>query len=113
MTEKSLLGAADPLIGLLRLLGQGGLVTAAEAARRLGASEALVMAMVDGLQRRGYVAPLAGCGAAACGGCGLAAACRDRQHPLAACPGAGAGPALALALTEKGWRAAARLPAGE
>ncbi len=40
------LPAPDPLIALLRLLGQGGLVTAGEAARRLGASEALVMAMV-------------------------------------------------------------------
>jgi len=78
---------------LLRLLGEGGIRSTAELARRLDISEGLVGLMVADLTRRGYLAPLdAGC-SSGCDGCGLAAGC-------------GVTPKLpVLALTEKGRRA--------
>jgi hypothetical protein len=87
-----------PLIGLLRLLNDGGLHSLAELARRLGLSEPLVAAMVDDLDRRGYLTAVGDACGTACAGCGLQEAC--------ATPGAPA-PRL-LALTPRGQRAAAR-----
>ena len=78
---------------LLRLLGDGGIHSTAELARRLDVSEGLVSAMAADLARRGYLEPLeAGCGTG-CDGCGLAAACS---------PSRGNAPAPMLMLTAKG-----------
>lgn len=80
------------LTGMLRLLNEGGIHSTAELARRLGVSEALVVAMADDLTRRGYLtSPEMGC-TTTCDGCGLARAC--------AIAGAGL-----LTLTAKGRRA--------
>ncbi len=80
---------------LLRLLGEGGISSTAELARRLDISEGLVGLMVEDLTRRGYLAPLdAGC-SSGCDACGLAAACGVTGKPPV------------LALTEKGRRASA------
>ena len=50
---------------LLRLLGDGGIHSTAELARRLGVNEPLVTAMTGDLTRRGYLAPVdTGCGTA-------------------------------------------------
>jgi hypothetical protein len=88
---------------LLRLLGDGGIHSTAELARRLGVSEALVSAMTSDLTRRGYLAALdTGC-ATACDGCGLSAAC--------AAPGEPSAHASLLALTPKGQRAVGALGA--
>jgi hypothetical protein len=78
---------------LLRLLGDGGIHSTAELARRLGVNEALVTAMTGDLTRRGYLAPVdTGCGTS-CDGCGLAKACA---------PAPGYAPAPMLMLTAKG-----------
>lgn len=67
---------------LLRLLGDGGIHSTAEIARRLGVSEALVTTMTGDLTRRGYLAALdMGC-ATACDGCGMATACAEPRAPL-------------------------------
>ena len=88
---------------LLRLLGDGGIHSTAELARRLGVNEALLAAMTSDLTRRGYLAALdMGC-ATACNGCGVAATC--------AAPGESAPHASLLALTPKGQRAAGALGA--
>ena len=82
---------------MLRLLGEGGVHSTAEIARRLGVGQELVVAMADDLARRGYLALLdTGC-ATGCDGCGLAHAC--------AAPGAPAAVMPTLALTAKGRRA--------
>ena len=78
---------------LLRLLGDGGIHSTAELARRLGVSEALVTTMAGDLTRHGYLAALNTSCASACNGCGLTAACSDDRAPL-------------LALTAKGQAAA-------
>jgi hypothetical protein len=78
---------------LLRLLGDGGIHSTAELARRLGVSEALLAAMTGDLTRRGYLAPVDnGCGTG-CDGCGLGMACA---------PASGNAPAPMLMLTAKG-----------
>ncbi len=83
---------------MLRLLGEGGLHSTAEIARRLGVGQEMVAAMADDLARRGYLVPLdAGC-ATGCDGCGLAHACAAPGSPAAVMP--------MLALTAKGRRAA-------
>ncbi len=84
---------------MLRLLGEGGIHTTAELARRLGVTDELVRLMAEDLARRGYLAVLeAACGAG-CAGCTLADACsQDRPDTPA--------PAL-IALTAKGRRAGA------
>lgn len=78
---------------LLHLLGEGGIRSTAELARRLDMSEGLVGLMVEDLTRRGYLAPLdAGC-SSGCDTCGLSSACGvTAKTPV-------------LALTEKGRRA--------
>ncbi len=83
------------LTKLLELLSTGGLQTMDEVARRLGISETLVVEMVEGLARRGYLAPLSSCGPA-CDGCGLASVCELHGRPRP----------RTLILTEKGRRAA-------
>ncbi len=78
---------------LLRLLGDGGIHSTAELARRLDVSEGLVSAMAADLARRGYLEPIeTGCGTG-CDGCGLAKACA---------PASGNAPAPMLMLTAKG-----------
>jgi hypothetical protein len=78
---------------LLRLLGDGGIHSTAELARRLGVSETLVTTMTGDLTRRGYLTPVdTGCGIG-CDGCGLAKACA---------PTPGITPAPMLMLTAKG-----------
>jgi hypothetical protein len=78
---------------LLRLLGDGGIHSTAELARRLGVSETMVTALTCDLTRRGYLAALdMGC-ATACDGCGLGATCSEPRAPL-------------LTLTAKGQAAA-------
>ena len=80
---------------LLRLLGDGGIHSTAELARRLGVNETMVTALTGDLTRRGYLAALdMGC-ATACDGCGMGAACSEPRAPL-------------LTLTAKG-QAAARV----
>lgn len=80
---------------LLHLLGEGGIRSTAELARRLNLSEGVVGLMIEDLTRRGYLTPLdAGC-SSGCAGCGQAASCS-----------LGAKPPI-LALTEKGRRASA------
>jgi hypothetical protein len=87
---------------LLRLLGDGGIHSTAELARRLGVNEALLATMTGDLTRRGYLAALdMGCGTA-CDGCGIAAACA---------PGKPDAHASMLTLTAKGQRAAGALHA--
>jgi hypothetical protein len=66
---------------LLRLLGDGGIHSTAELARRLGVSEALVMAMTGDLTRRGYLTALDTSCATACDGCGLPASCAAPGEP--------------------------------
>ena len=63
---------------LLRLLGDGGIHSTAELARRLGVNEALLATMTGDLTRRGYLAALDMSCATACDGCGIAAACAAR-----------------------------------
>jgi len=78
---------------LLQLLGDGGVHSTAELARRLGVSEALLAAMTGDLTRRGYLAPVDnGCGTG-CDGCGMGKACA---------PASGNAPAPMLMLTAKG-----------
>ena len=87
-----------PLIGMLRLLDDGGIHPMAELARRLGVGEGLVAAMADDLGRRGYLAEVAQSCGTACAGCSLRSACALPGPPAAA-------PRL-LALTARGRRAA-------
>jgi hypothetical protein len=88
---------------LLRLLGDGGIHSTAELARRLGVSETLLKTMTGDLTRRGYLAALdMGC-ATACEGCGLSASC--------AAPGEPPAHAALLTLTPKGQRVAGALTA--
>lgn len=78
---------------LLYLLGDSGIHSTAELARRLDVSEGLVSAMAADLARRGYLEPIeTGCGTG-CDGCGLAQACA---------PASGKAPASMLMLTAKG-----------
>ena len=85
---------------LLRLLGDGGIHSTAELARRLGVNEALVTAMTGDLTRSGYLAAINTSCATACDGCGVAAAC--------AAPGEPTSHASLLALTPKGQRGSRR-----
>ena len=78
---------------LLRLLGDGGIHSTAELARRLGVNETMVSALTGNLTRSGYLAPVDnGCGTG-CDGCGLGMACA---------PASGNAPAPMLMLTAKG-----------
>jgi hypothetical protein len=88
---------------LLRLLGDGGIHSTAELARRLGVNEALLTTMTGDLTRRGYLTALDTSCATACDGCGVAAAC--------AAPGEPSAHASLLALTPKGQRAGRALSA--
>jgi Mn-dependent DtxR family transcriptional regulator len=83
---------------LLSVLGDGGLHTTDEAARRLKVGEPLVAAMVDNLERAGYLVGIPGGCSMTCGGCGAAEAC--------GVAGNGSAPARLLALTAKGRLAA-------
>lgn len=85
---------------LLQLLGEGGIRSTAELARRLNVSEGLIGLMTDDLMRRGYLAPLAADCDTGCASCGLAAACGTltKSPPI-------------LTLTEKGRRASSHLGA--
>ena len=87
-----------PMTGMLRLLNDGGLHSLAELARRLKLSEPLVAAMVDDLDRRGYLAAVGDACGTACTGCGIQAACAANGAPAS----------RLLAPTPKGQRAAAR-----
>jgi hypothetical protein len=79
---------------VLRLLGDGGIHSTAELARRLGVSEELVAAMAGDLARHGYLAALdTGC-STACDGCGVAAACSVSRSDAPTLP--------LMALTAKG-----------
>jgi hypothetical protein len=81
---------------LLRMLGEGGIHSVAELARRLGTGDEMIVAIAEDLQRRGFLTPLHdGCGAA-CGGCAMAEGC--------AAPGRASSGLGMLALTEKGRR---------
>ena len=60
---------------LLRLLGDGGIHSTAELARRLGVNETLLAAMTGDLTRSGYLAAIDTSCATACDGCGIAATC--------------------------------------
>jgi hypothetical protein len=93
MSERSVLQQ------LLRLLSGGGLHTIDEAARRLKLSEPMVAAMVDNLERAGYLVGMQGGCSLSCSGCGAAEACGG------AAPGSA--PSRLLALTAKGRLAAA------
>ena len=88
---------------LLRLLGDGGIHSTAELARRLAVTETLLAAMTGDLTRRGYLAALDTSCATACDGCGLSAAC--------AAPGEPSAHASLLTLTPKGQRATSALSA--
>ena len=78
---------------LLRILGDGGIHSTAELARRLGVNEALLATMTGDLTRRGYLTPVdTGCGTG-CDGCGLAKACAPAPDNT---------PAPLLMLTAKG-----------
>ena len=87
---------------LLRLLGDGGIHSTAELARRLGINEALLATMTGDLTRRGYLAALDTSCATACDGCGIAATCA---------PGEPSAHASMLTLTAKGQRVAGALHA--
>jgi hypothetical protein len=84
---------------LLRLMSGGGLHTIDEAARRLKVSEPLVAAIVDNLERAGYLVGMQGACGSVCSSCGAAAAC-GVSAPSSA-------PARLLTLTAKGRVAAA------
>ena len=77
LSEEQSVSEGTLLQQLLRLLSGGGLHTIDEAARRLGVSETLVAAMVDNLERAGYLVGLQGSCGTGCGGCGAAAGLRD------------------------------------
>ncbi len=83
---------------LLHLMSGGGLHTVGEAARRLNVSESLVNAMVDNLERAGYLVGMQGSCGLACSGCAAADACDVTQSDSPA--------ARLLALTAKGRLAA-------
>jgi hypothetical protein len=59
---------------LLVIMRQGGVQTTESLARQLGATPGLVEAMLDDLERRGYVAQSGDCGDG-CAGCDLARGC--------------------------------------
>jgi predicted transcriptional regulator len=65
------------LISLLRAIAEArGSTNQAELARKLGLSEALVVAMIADLVRMGYLAEVrAGCEAGACSGCSARKSC--------------------------------------
>lgn len=89
--------SSTPMNGMLRMLGDGGIHSTAELARRLGVSEGLVVAMMDDLGRRGYLAAVNTSCETACAGCGTQATCALPDAPSNA-------PRL-FALTAKGRRA--------
>ncbi len=67
--EQGIVGA------LLERLKVGGFRTPADLARQLGISEALVGAIIAGLERRGYLRAVAASCSAGCSGCPLRASC--------------------------------------
>jgi hypothetical protein len=87
-----------PLAEMLRLLADGGIHSTAELARRLEVGEGLLVAMVDDLSRRGYLAVVNQSCGTACDGCGIQSAC--------AAPGATSAAPRLLALTDRGRRVA-------
>lgn len=82
---------------MLRVLGDGGIHSIAELARRMGVSQELARLMAEDLTRRGYLAALADGCAPACDDCALSNACGTAGSP-------GSKPLL-LALTAKGRQA--------
>jgi hypothetical protein len=83
---------------MLSLLSAGGVISPADLARRLGASEELVRLIAADLVRLGYLARAeAGCGGG-CAGCGAASSCG----------GLGSAPGALLILTPKGRQAGSR-----
>jgi DNA-binding IclR family transcriptional regulator len=86
---------------LLRLLADGAIHSRAELARRLGIGEALMSAMLDDLQRRGYLAAFDPSCGERCAGCGIRSTCEP--------DGSSAPAPRLLALTERGARATAGL----
>jgi len=92
-------GERGPLLTrMFQLLGEGGIHSTAELARRLGVSEALMAVMAEDLARRGYLELLPGGCAPACDGCPLSSSC--------AMPGEPGSAARTFALTAKGRRVA-------
>jgi DNA-binding IclR family transcriptional regulator len=82
---------------MLQLLDEGGIHSAAELARRLGTTEALVAAMAESLTRHGYLTPIeSGC-ESSCSGCWAAERCSGSQAT-----------APILAVTPKGRQASRR-----
>lgn len=91
-------------VRMLRILGEGGIRSIAELARRLEVSEALVGMIAEDLARRGYLAVLGdGCGA--CSGCGSAAG-SSRSRGSCGVPGTSTSTPPVLSLTAKGREAA-------
>lgn len=84
---------------MLGLLGEGGIRTTTELARKLHISEDLARLLVEDLTRRGYLAALEADCATGCAGCTLADACTKPS---------GATTLPVLALTAKGHQALAR-----
>jgi hypothetical protein len=81
-----------PLAEILRLLADGGIHSTTELARRLEVGEGLLVAMVDDLSRRGYLAVVDQSCGTACDGCGIQSACATSAAPRL------------LALTDRGRR---------
>ena len=66
---------------MLRLLGEGGILSTAEIARRLEVDPALVSAMAEDLAARGYLTSLALDCTTACEGCASSSACHVSDRP--------------------------------
>jgi hypothetical protein len=100
---------------VLHLLGEGGIHSTAELARRLGVSEGLVTAMAADLMRHGYLAPIAlDCGTT-CSGCwaprsrGVETSAVARGLGTAESCGRSETAIPTLTLTPKGRQASARM----
>jgi DNA-binding IclR family transcriptional regulator len=91
------MASSTPMNGILRMLGEGGIHSTAELARRLGVSEGLVAAMTDDLGQRGYLAAVNASCETACMGCGVRTTCALPEAPRATL--------RLFALTAKGRRA--------
>jgi DNA-binding IscR family transcriptional regulator len=63
---------------LLAEIRSGGTIETGELASRLGTTPELLHAMLEHLQRSGFIQPYQACGDA-CGGCGLSKTCSHLQ----------------------------------
>ena len=90
--------SSTPMNGILRALGDGGIHSTAELARRLGVSEGLISAMMDDLGRRGYLVAVTSECETGCSGCSIQSTCKLPDAPSDAM--------RLFALTAKGRRAA-------